>query len=155
VAFDIPPAGAEVVAIIRQKDTEFRTSSNTGNRYLNVKAEVLSTQGRGYYLFYTVPEGQYQASFLGRLLDGIGIDTTKRVKLSVSMLHNKRFRARIKHETRDGKTRAIIHYFLRYDPAIDKVPDITPQAQAQTRRPVAATEASQTAATQENEDVPF
>ena len=86
-----------------------------------MKLEVISDVGRGYYLYYTIPEGEYQMSFLGRLLEALGIDLRKVKSVDFMKLVGKRCRAKIKNETRGGETRASVNYFMPYSDKIEVV----------------------------------
>jgi hypothetical protein len=120
-SFDIPPAGAEVVLVVRKDGTEERVSKTTGNKYQQVKMETISDVGRGYFFYYTIPEGEYQMSFLGRMLEAMGFDLKKVKAVDFNKLVGKRCRAKVKHELRGGESRASINYFLPYNAQIEAV----------------------------------
>ena len=120
-SFDMPPPGSDVVAIIRKEGTEERVSKRTGNKYWQVKLEVIGDVGNGYYLYYSIPEGEYQLSFLGRLLEATGIDLKKVKKVDIMKLVGKKVRVRIKHELQNGASKAVINYFLPYNAQIEGV----------------------------------
>jgi hypothetical protein len=65
-------------------------------------------------------------SFLGRLLDACGFDVSKPFNFEPKALHGKRCRVKVKHEMRNGNERAVVNYFLRYDKAIEQIPDHGP-----------------------------
>lgn len=117
-SFEMPPAGADVIAIIRKDGTEEKTSAK-GNKYWQVKMEIIGDVGTGYYLYYSIPEGEYQMSFLGRLLEATGIDIKKVKNVDILKLVGKKVRVRIKHEMRGGSTKAVINYFLAYNSSIE------------------------------------
>lgn len=150
----LPEANSDVVAVIRKDATELRTSKTSGNQYLNVKLEVLTGAGKGYWLFYSVPSGQYQSTFLGRLLTGCGVDTRTARDVAVSELAGMRCRVHIKHVVSGGKTKAEIQYFLKYDASVKTIADntaqVTPNAAPKASRPA-------TPAAQETDDdnLPF
>jgi len=88
-----------------------------------VKLEVLNGASAGYWLWYTVPTGEYQMAFLGRLLTAMNIDITKKVEVSIDGLVGKRCIAKIRHETRNGGTKAVVNYFRPYDAEIANIKD--------------------------------
>lgn len=152
--FEIPAADSEVVLVVRKEATEWRNSKRTGNRYLNVRLETMSGPGKGYWFYYTIPEGQYQSSFLGRLMDACGLDTKSRTKVTIGMLIGCRCKVRVKHEVRDGERRAVINYFLKYDPAIEGMTDDKPKVtRTASSAPVRADSPSM--AKEAHDDLPF
>jgi len=119
--FEMPPADVEAVCIVRKDGTEERVSKTSGNKYQQVKLEIISDPGRGYYLYYSIPGGEFQMSFLGRLLEALGFDLRKVKAVDYNKLVGKRCRAKIKHELRGGVTRAVINYFMPYNKQIEAI----------------------------------
>lgn len=121
--FVIPEAGSQVALVVRRDTTEWRKSKRTGNEYLNIRLEVLNGPAKGYWLYYTVPTGDYMIAFLGRLLQAMGYNMNEKMEFSIDEIIGKRCEAKIRHEVNNGTNRAVINYFMKHNPKVYEIAD--------------------------------